>query len=747
MAITDLIFYYIEISGFMSFPPKKKQKLILNTNRLTTIIGENLDIGDGERNGVGKSAIIDALLYLSFGKSPRVSNQGFLNYVDPGTMFVVGEACRNGIEFRVERGENPSVLRLFERPAGDTRDWRHKEDGKLVFEATKSTKPETSKRIVELIGFDLKLSDVLLVNNPSDKSCFYLKTEEDQRNIIERIFGFTVLTEKAENLRELRKEETKNLATKESALNATRLANDRVMKQITTLEEKSNLWAAEKDKLVKFLAQQIRSYEKVDFTHEIAVLTEVDELYKLVQNKEREISTHSQSLALAQKRVAQWETQHVEMIDEIKSAITRLSGVDAAAEIKTIRKKEALQTTIRDLTEKITAANHQIENCRNTIESEYTSRTHIQKQVEAIESQIIQLNESKCPTCGQDWADTKEHVVHSIDAMDAHNAEIETINTRTTELKEKYNTLISDKERLDRQLEKKQKELKELPPTTIKTVEEATRASTQLEQLIEKRDIEVTATNPHLQNIKELQGLVAACNKEIKKLQDTAVKKPQTQYKTLQEATEAKQNFNTASQQFKELKDAENPYRKTIDDLRTEVLQEIDETEIKALKTKIEHMSLLIKLLSDRDSPVRTDLLHDWLPELNDRINHYLEFLELPHRIVFDANMTATFTRNDKVLSFGNLSGGQRLRVWLATNRAFREIFELINYNINLFFVDEVLDKGMSARGSEVSYRLLEQIVEKNKSVFLITHRPELTDLADHTLTITLENGLSTIHG
>src|SRR4051812_23386105 len=152
MNITDLILDYIEISGFMSFPPKKSQKIILNTNRLTTIIGENLDAPvAGERNGVGKSAIIDAILYLLFGRSPRTSNQGFLNIVDPGTMFVVGEGCRNGIRFRIERGENPSVLRLFEKPDGDDRAWRTKDGNKLIFDATKSTKPETTKRVIELI--------------------------------------------------------------------------------------------------------------------------------------------------------------------------------------------------------------------------------------------------------------------------------------------------------------------------------------------------------------------------------------------------------------------------------------------------------------------------------------------------------------------------------------------------------------------------------------------------------------------
>lgn len=745
MNASDLIFYFVEISGFMSFPPKKPQKINLNTNRLTTIIGENLDGGDGERNGVGKSAIIDAILYLFFGRSPRTSNQGFVNYVDPGSMFVTGEASRNNVCFRVERGENPSVLRVFEKHIDDLSDWRTKKDNKLIYETTKSSKTETTKRIIELVGFDLKLHDVLLVNNPSDRSCFFLKTEEDQRNIIERIFGFTILTEKADALREIRKEETRSLATKESALEATRHANDRVMVQITALEEKSNVWAAEKDKLVKFVSQQIRTYEKIDFDHEAKVLGEADTLTQSIREIDREISQHRQAVTTAQKRIEQWEVHHADCLDGLQAAIAKLAKVDTAAEIEIIRSKDADKTKIRELSEKISLSKREVDAAKKQGESLHVLRGRLQKEITAIESQIIQLNESKCPTCGQDWADTQDHVLHGIAELDTRNAEAAELDAQIQNGNIEIKKTVNATERLERQLEKTRNDTASLPATTFNNIEDASRASAQLEQLIETLKLEEVVTNPHDENLTDLKSAIALSEGKWKKIDGQIAKLPKTTFETLKDAAEAQTNFNNLNRQFDDLTKSENPHRQTVNELKKNVLKKIDDTEAKELKKRIEHMSLLIKLLSDRDSPIRMDVLHDWLPELNKRLNEYLEFLELPHKIMFEANMTATFTLNGKELTFGNLSAGQKLRAWLASNLAFREVFELINYNIGLFFVDEVLDKGMSARGAEVSYRLLEKMVEKDKSIFLITHRTELTDLADNTMTVVFENGLSTI--
>lgn len=740
--MNGLNFDYLEISGFMSFPPNKTQKLDLNNGKLTTIIGENLDIGDGERNGVGKSAVIDALRYVYFGKSPRVSNSGFLNYIEPGALLVASGAQRDDIAFRVERGENPSLLRLFEKPADDPRDLRTKEGGKFIFEKTKSTKPETTKRIVELLGFDLKLADVLLVNEPSDRACFFLKTEDEQRTIIERIFSFTILTEKAERLREMRKEENKNLATKEAALIATRQANDRILAQIAALEEKSHAWAAERDRQIKFVRQQINSYQGIDLEHEITVLKSTEELVR----KLAQASATRQSLRRTQEQIKQrhdfWEREHTDTLKSLSAMIKTFEKADAKADIEHLKQRDELLLLAGTVKLGIKAAGKEQDGYKQQIETEHAARSRVAKQIEVIEKQIIELNESKCPTCGQEWSDNNDHLLHCIAELDTHNADLATIDKSIKKLRDKLKKTDTRHSELTAQLADLHKIIREIPTTTYETIEDASRASARLAEMLEKFSNEETAHNPHTESLSQINTEIAVVSTERERLRQEMEGLPQSRFERLDEAQEAKQNLDNLQLQFAELQRIENPHRETIDNLRTNALKPVDETEVRELRKLIEHMNLMIELMADRDSPIRKSILNDWLPQLNQRINTYLHALEVEHQILFDANMTASFTMNGKTLGFGNLSTGQRLRVWLATNLAFRHIFEMINYPINLLFVDEVLDKGMSARGAEVSYRLLASL---DKTIFLISHRQELMDQSDTSILVQLENGLTTL--
>lgn len=693
------------------------------------------------------SAIIDAILYLYFGRSPRMPNQDLLNYIEPGPMFVSGTASRAGIAFKVERGDNPSVLRLYEKPIDDSRDFRTKDNGKLIFETTKSTKPETTKRVSELLGFDLKLTDVLLVNNPSDRSCFFLKTEEEQRNIVERIFGFTVFTEKANLIRELRKEEIKNLNTKESALIATKQANDRVLTQITAVEEKSNAWAVERDKVAKFLAQQINTYKGIDFDHEFPVLVQYEELVSQMARSEHEQRTHEESLGALKQQHRAWEETHTMLIENLTKIIEERRHIDAAAEIETIRLRLQIETDIRGLLAEVEAAQRERDPYRQALEAQHTQKSRLAKQINITEQKIIQLNESKCPTCGQDWADTKGHIRECIDELDGQTHENSKLDTSINDLKTKIKRIEQQVDKLNMRLNGLTPKLAGLPNTSFQSVEEAAKASNSLnEQILKLKEVE-EHTNPHTNLMEAVIAKIAACNARREALRDAMITLPKTHYEELHLAVAHKRDFEEKLAQFAELQQTDNPHRETIDNLRKHALKPVDETEIRELRRRIDHMSMLITLLADRDSPIRKSILQEWLPELNNRVNGYLESLELPQRVIFDANMTATFNVKGKTLGgFGNLSAGQRLRVWLATNLAFREIFELINYPINLFFIDEVLDKGMSARGAEVSYRLLEQMANQGRSLFLITHRQELVDMSSDTMTITLENGLSEFH-
>jgi ABC-type multidrug transport system ATPase subunit len=64
---------------------------------------------------------------------------------------------------------------------------------------------------------------------------------------------------------------------------------------------------------------------------------------------------------------------------------------------------------------------------------------------------------------------------------------------------------------------------------------------------------------------------------------------------------------------------------------------------------------------------------------------------------------------------------------------------------VNLLFVDELIDSGMDASGVENSLAILKKMArERNKSIFLVSHRDELIGRVNNVLTVTKENGFTT---
>lgn len=755
----DLILEDMTISGFMSFPPYIKQKIVFNNNKLNIIIGKNLDTGDGSGNGAGKTLIEDSLSYNFFGRTIRMSkagdggNQGLLNYIESGPLLTITNQIIGKHAFRIERGENPSILRLFEKFDTDSipseEEWYTKIGNKYKFETTKAKKPETNKRILEILCFDIKLFDVLLMNNPSDKSCFFKKDEEEQRNIIERIFGFTVFTEKANLLREKRKEENKILIAKESALIATKEANERISREIKDLEERSKSWAIERERSIKLLIQQINTYEKINFSEELEILRQADDLRNQINIAENRILVLSNSLKNLINNKKTWDKNNKEEIDNIILIIETLKKNDISKDIEAINIRIPIIENLKLLNNQIKETeilyNHTISQQRQTT----LDKNNLLDTIERLEKEISSLRDSLCPTCQQEWNNNKDYMSLCEQNLLEKNIQIKEVENKIIQL----DRMISDME-ID--ITQKSKEyttildyLKSLPePLVYTTIEEANNAQFNLDIQEEKLSRLKKEKNPHVKMVKELDEeneISIKSSEELSNKLDNLLNNKKLYYSNVKDAEDGFRELEALATQYELLKESENPYQHTINNLRSQTLKSLDETEIRNSKTRIEHMSLLITLLSDRDSPIRKQVLSEWLPQLNTLINNHLAVLELPHKILFDANMTATFHIDGATPTFSNLSAGQQLRAWLATNLAFREIFEMINYRINLFFVDEVLDKGMDERGALAGYNLLKSMTNNNKSVFLISHKQELVDQADNIIEVIYENKLSNL--
>ena len=64
--------------------------------------------------------------------------------------------------------------------------------------------------------------------------------------------------------------------------------------------------------------------------------------------------------------------------------------------------------------------------------------------------------------------------------------------------------------------------------------------------------------------------------------------------------------------------------------------------------------------------------------------------------------------------------------------------------NINLLFIDELIDSGMDSSGVENSLAVIKKMGrDRQKNVFLISHKDELVGRVNHVMKVIKENGFT----
>jgi len=93
---------------------------------------------------------------------------------------------------------------------------------------------------------------------------------------------------------------------------------------------------------------------------------------------------------------------------------------------------------------------------------------------------------------------------------------------------------------------------------------------------------------------------------------------------------------------------------------------------------------------------------------------------------------------------FDNLSRGEKNRLILGLSFAFRDVWESLNDSVNLLFIDELIDSGTDQIGVENALAVLKNMSrERNKDIFLISHREELQSRVSKILLVKKESGFT----
>ena len=220
--------------------------------------------------------------------------------------------------------------------------------------------------------------------------------------------------------------------------------------------------------------------------------------------------------------------------------------------------------------------------------------------------------------------------------------------------------------------------------------------------------------------------------------------KPTVFYDTAKEAYEHRSNVENLKKALDTRANEEDPYTAQINDLNETAIQKIDWGIVNDLTSLKEHQDFLLKLLTNKDSFIRKKIIDQNLAYLNNRLTYYLDKIGLPHQVLFQNDLTVEITQLGQDLDFDNLSRGERNRLILGLSFAFRDVWESLYQNINLLFIDELIDSGMDTAGVENSLSILKKMArERKKNIYLISHKDELIGRVNHVLRVVKENGFT----
>ena len=246
------------------------QGIDFDRNDLTLVLGENLDLGgDGSRNGTGKTTIINSLSYALYGQAlSNIRKDNLVNKTNGKNMLVSLDFSVNGQEYRIERGRKPNVLKFYIN-----------NEHKAAEDEAQGDSRETQDAIERIMNMSHDMFKHVLALNTYTEPFLSLKAN-DQRNIIEQLLGITLLSERADSIKELNRETKDAIQSEEFRIRAVQEANKRIEEQIESLRKRQRLWIAKRDEDVAKLTQAVADLEHIDIDAEIQAHRDLETYHK-----------------------------------------------------------------------------------------------------------------------------------------------------------------------------------------------------------------------------------------------------------------------------------------------------------------------------------------------------------------------------------------------------------------------------------------------------------------------------------
>jgi DNA repair exonuclease SbcCD ATPase subunit len=287
------------------------QAVDFNKEQLTLVLGENLDQGgddNGSRNGTGKTTIINALSYALYGVAlTNIKRNNLINKTNSKGMLVSLEFEKDGIDYRIERGRSPNILKFY----------INNQEQEMLDESQGDSR-KTQADINDLLGMSHDMfKHVVALNTYTEP--FLSMRQNDQRAIIEQLLGITILSEKADKLKEGVRQTKETITQETLKIEAIQTSNSKIEDTITNLQGTQRAWLAKKQQDVDKLTSAIDELEHLDVNAEL-------DAHEKLQNW----NEHNNAILALKKELSTLEPALVRAESSVEKATKDISNLEDA---------------------------------------------------------------------------------------------------------------------------------------------------------------------------------------------------------------------------------------------------------------------------------------------------------------------------------------------------------------------------------------------------------------------------------
>lgn len=262
----------LTVKNFMSVG-NQTQAIDFQQKLLTLVLGENLDMGGddaGSRNGTGKTTIVNALSYALYGEAlTKIRRDNLVNKTNSKSMLVTIAFEKDGVNYRVERGRKPNVMKYY-----------IDEQEQELSDVSQGDSRKTQEDLNRMIGMNPKMFKHIVALNTYTQPFLSLHNNE-QQEIIEQLLGIQLLSEKADILKTHIKRSKEDIALETARLEGLKISNEKVEETIHSLTNKSSAWHNQNKTDIEKLENNLKELQSVDIDAELEAHQKLEDWTKL----------------------------------------------------------------------------------------------------------------------------------------------------------------------------------------------------------------------------------------------------------------------------------------------------------------------------------------------------------------------------------------------------------------------------------------------------------------------------------